>query len=578
MTREKLRLTDAMIKFEKEFKEGVLNVLNAPPACGKTTYIFNEFLKNTTRYIKGEKHNYCNKLGKILYLCDTSMLKDSVVSENEDIAKIFGKGAIIEAKQFNSLKKIGSEDNGTIKIMTYSSFGWFIKNAKDSILNNFNIIIADEVHNLFKYCKKHNTEINEEGKKVLKDGEYSSIIRNLEEICSKTIFIGMTGTMNSMYEFQSQFGHFVNLRPIFRDNEREKLFTYNYEPTYVNCIFSKIKSVDWTIAVKEKGFKIFIYTNTIEKSEKYKKYFEAVGLKAEWICSTNREDKKEEKVDEETGEVIIEKVPTMRGYKKEIRDRLTNGVDDKRTFVGTVPDDLDVLIVNSAYETGWNLIDKRFQIAFIDTTDMEEQEQSRYRLRHDILFLYCLYRQYNDDGIALERGQFGELIPWEIYLGASTYKYVNVHDWDMRDIDEKYLGVKLTKEIKEELKFLYGVRKLKDREVTWKTLKRDLQAKGYIVEKNSRGTYIFKEGQEIKKDSKKVVKKMNNIEKVCEWLTNEWDRVRIPINEVRDNLDYGRKSWEKIISSDEFVSFMKENRIKIKSIPKMGKTLYFTVY
>lgn len=41
MTREKLRLTDAMIKFEKEFEKGVLNILNAPPACGKTTYIFN---------------------------------------------------------------------------------------------------------------------------------------------------------------------------------------------------------------------------------------------------------------------------------------------------------------------------------------------------------------------------------------------------------------------------------------------------------------------------------------------------------------------------------------------------------
>ena len=72
--------------------------------------------------------------------------------------------------------------------------------------------------------------------------------------------------------------------------------------------------------------------------------------------------------------------------------------------------------------------------------------------------------------------------------------------------------------------------------------------------------------------------KMNKIDKVCKWLTNEWDRVRIPINEVRDNLDYGRKSWEKIIESEEFINFMKENRIKIKSIPKMGKTLYFTVY
>lgn len=507
MTREKLRLTDAMIKFEKEFEKGVLNILNAPPACGKTTYIFNEFLNNTTKYIKGveenKMYNYCNRLGKILYLCDTSMLKDSVANENRDIAKVFGKGSIVEAKDFNSLKKLASEDNGTIKIMTYATFGWFIKNAKESILNNFNIIIADEIHNLFKYCKKHNTEMNVEGKKVLKEGVYSSAIKSLEEICNKTLFIGMTGTMNSIYEFQSQFGYFVKLKPIFRDNERSKLFTYNYEPTYVNCMFSRIKSFDWTSVIKEKGYKIFVYTNTIKQSEKYKKYFEAVGLKAEWICSTNREDKIEEHVDEETGEAIVEKVPTMRGYKKQIRDKLVEE--------GRVPDDLDVLIVNSAYETGWNLKDKRFQIAFIDTTDLEEQEQARYRLRHDIIALYCLYRQYNEEGIALERGQFGEIIPWEIYLGGSIYGYVRVHDYEMRDIDEKYLGIKLTTEIKEELKFIYGVRSLKDRKVTWKTLKRDLQAKGYIVKTNSRETYIFKQGQEIKKDSKKVVKKMSKL-------------------------------------------------------------------
>ena len=57
MTREKLRLTDAMNKKEKEFEKGVLNILNAPPACGKTTYIFNEFLNNTTKYIKGVEEN-----------------------------------------------------------------------------------------------------------------------------------------------------------------------------------------------------------------------------------------------------------------------------------------------------------------------------------------------------------------------------------------------------------------------------------------------------------------------------------------------------------------------------------------
>lgn len=578
-----LRLTEAMNIYNKQFEYGVLNLLNAPPCCGKTTFIMNEFLNNTTRYIKGvlnsKTYNYCNRLSKILYVCDTAMLKDSVLAENDGITEKFGKGSIIDAKDFNYLSKSLSDDNGTIKVMTYSTLGWYMKNCKQAILSNFNIIIADELQNLFKYCMKYNVEIDRDGDKAFNGGEYVSLIDNLKELTEKILFIGMSGTENYIYIFKDKFKEELQfkIKNVFTDIERKTLFTHNFSQMHTNCIFNQIKLLNYNV-VKEHGYKIFIYTRTISQSKKYKEWFEMNGIKSEWLCSINNKTRLVTK--DEEGNEIIEEIPTMNDYQMSIRNRLAKGTDENDyKDKGTVPDDLDVLIVNGGYETGWNLIDDRFQIAFIDTTDLEEQKQARHRLRHDIVLLWCLCRLYNEDGYVLEYGQYGELVEAEEFVAPNRYRLFSVYEGSMKDISDKYIGIKLDKKLQDEIKFLYGIKGLKDKKVTWATVKRDLLKNNYIVDVTKNGTYIYKtkEGK-IKKDSKKVVKKMNNLEVVKKWLIDEWDRARIPINEVRDNLDFGRKTWDKIISSDEFVKFIKDNKIKIKTIPKMGRTLYFTTY
>ena len=510
-----LRLIEAMNLYNKKFEKGVLNLLNAPPACGKTTFITKDFLNNTTKYIKGinnnNNFNYNKRLSKVLYVCDTTMLRDSVLSESNNIITKFGKGSFIDANNFNDLTKILSEDNGQIKIMTYSTLGWCIKNCKKLLLDSFNIIIADEIQNLFKYCQKYNIEMNEEGKKVFSNGEYVSVIENLQDIATKTLLIGLSGTINSIYNFQDQYGEFVKLKKVFTEEERKTLFTNNFEPMHTNCIFNRIKTIDYN-KVKERDCKIFIYTRTIAQSKKYKEWFELNGLKAEWLCSINNKTKLESTDNE--GNTIVEEIPTMNEYQLSIRDRLLYGTDEEGNNKGTVPDDLDILIVNGGYETGWNLIDERFQLCFCDTTNYEEQVQARNRIRHDILSLWCLQKLYNEDGVILDYNQYGELFEREEWIGSSTYRYVYVYEFKMNKLDEKYIGIKLDKKLKEEIKFIYGIKGLNDKKVTWTTVKRDLEMQGYTVKtfkgKNN-GTYIFKEGQEIKKDSKKEVKKVNKL-------------------------------------------------------------------
>lgn len=574
-----LRLSDAMNLYNKKFKNGVLNLLNAPPCCGKTTYVTKDFLKNTPKYIEGKVENkdlsYEKRLSKILYVCDTRMLMDSVMSENNEIITKFGKGSIIEAKSFNSLRKTLSEDNGTIKIMSYSTLGYYIKRDKKAILSNFNIILADEIQNLFKYSKRYNCERDKYGEMVFADGEYVSLIENLDEITNKTLFIGLSGTVNSIYEFQKQFDIDLKLRNIFTEDERRTLYTHNFDPCYTNCIFNQIKSLNYS-KVREHGAKIFIYTRTIKQSEKYKRWFKMKGLNAEWLCSVN--NVKEIEYEDGHGNIVTEKIPTMNKGQIAIRDRLLYGIEDKENSEGTLPDDLDVLIVNSGYETGWNLRDERVQICFCDTSNHEEQQQARNRIRHDILTLWCLNTLYDENGVVLDYNNYGDLIEREKQIGTSRYTYVYVYEGKMKELANKYIGIKLDKKLKDEIKFLYGIRNLNDKEVTWTTIKRDLIKLGYEVKRfegKNNGTYIFKQGEEIRKDIKNEVKKMDKLKNVCDWLANKWDGIIIPVSEVKDILDFGRKSWESLIKENEFSSFLESNNMAIGTVEGRGRTLYF---
>ena len=51
------------------------------------------------------------------------------------------------------------------------------------------------------------------------------------------------------------------------------------------------------------------------------------------------------------------------------------------------PDKLDALIINGAYETGWNLKDNRVQTVIVNTSEKDTSIQVRGRCRHDINLL-----------------------------------------------------------------------------------------------------------------------------------------------------------------------------------------------
>ena len=91
----KLTLTEAMEQYNKKFKKGAINLINAHAGAGKSYFVFNSLIDNTYKFVEELEHgdNWSNQLNRILYVCDTSMLQDSTLAENKKAIKLIKKQA-----------------------------------------------------------------------------------------------------------------------------------------------------------------------------------------------------------------------------------------------------------------------------------------------------------------------------------------------------------------------------------------------------------------------------------------------------------------------------------------------------
>lgn len=546
----KLWLNEAMLQMDKKFYKNVLNVLNGYAGSGKSTFVFNEFLRESYKYVNGmrNKYYYAMNLNKVLYVCDTNMLKSSILEDNKDITKILSKGDLKQAMNDKTIEQIIDGDIGHIKVITYSTLGWLLKQdgAKHIILNYIQVIIMDEMHNLFKYAKRFDS---------IENGKlYSIVIEYLSTLLkNNTLLIALSATTGRIYNGIRDIN--INTNTVFKIDELKQIRQYENRYTkQTNNIWNDLKIIGLQYDMfKKMNIKIFIYTNTINQSEKYKKFLIKSGYKAEWLCSIN--NSKEIININEDGTETTEKVPTMSKEQIAIRNQLIK--------TGMLPDNLDIIIVNSGYETGWNLRDNRIQYVYIDSIDYDTQIQARNRVRHDIEHL-CIKVRVTDEGEILELDQFmneqrtGEFVPMPRLTAQ---------------LDNKYIGVKLSNEDKKELVNKYGVYYFNMESINWKTFKKDLKRSDLIVKVEAHGTYIYKEGQEIKKD----VKKMENENLLVSWIENEWDKSRITIQDVKDILDMGTKTFNKLMKSETIIEYFKNNRYTICT-PKGTKTKYLKKY
>lgn len=545
-------LTEYLLKENITIGKGYINLLNAPAGSGKTSFIFEKegIIYNTTKfihknynpYIQEElniNYNFCMNLDRIIYICDTNMLKDKVLNKYKDITKEFDNKSFQQAKDDDIIKKV-MEKSGKIKVLTYAQFGKIMSKdyLRKAIYKYFDLVIMDEFHNLFDYADKFDKDDN-----IL----YSNIINNLSGIALNTLLVCLTATPYYVNNGIEKIGGLNKELYNIILNQKQINQLRQYEESTVIRQLNPINDVKWLCLNKDKvdkmeqlGNKVLIYTTQIKTCNKYKEML----IKSGYIVESLWTERK------------------MNNKQKELKKYLIENE--------VYPDNLNVLIINKAYDTGWDLKDNRIQFVIIDSGNPTIQTQVRNRCRHDITKLTTKIYSLVEDN----EGNLHEAYStwYSNNLKRKLYGY-----WDKYILkfilDEKYLNIKLSKELKQELINTYASYE-GDGICNWKSFKKDLEYNNYILKTNSHGTYIY---EKDKINNNIEVEKMKIEEKFIKWIENEWDKKRISIQDVKDILDIGTTSFNKMIKSETITSYFKENRYNIGTV-KGGKVKYLKKY
>ncbi|APF24698.1 DEAD/DEAH box helicase family protein [Clostridium butyricum] len=357
-------------------------------------------------------------------------MKDEITSDNEKIVDVL---ELKENKAYNeacfNFERL-MKDNGKVKVCTYRLLGILMRDTyqRNQIFNSFDLVIFNEAHKVAEYCRKFDTAT---------DTTYTNVINNLANLSKHSLFICLTATPQLLDKQIKKMENDVKdiYSYVLSTSAHEKLRKYETrDKGHFNYIMNYIKNLcirydEYCDEVKKK--KILIYTKTIHKQKRIKKMLCNAGYKAEYLCSKDKLDTEEQ---------------------KELRKYL---IENKR-----YPSDLEILIVNDAYDTGWNLKVTDVLIVLVDSTDETTIKQVRGRVRADINWLIS---------VAKEEVDKNEVINFELL--------------------EKYIGIKLTSDIKRELIDTYATT-YKDSKCNWKTFKIDLERNGYYIKTTKNGSYI----------------------------------------------------------------------------------------
>lgn len=505
-----------------------LLIINANCGSGKS-YAMREILKRQTHYFKYAKTNK----HKVYFLTDLTINKDQLVEEFTKMKNsyaIFDKNnKIIGYKDANMYHYI--DDLILPNIMCYASFGKLkLENIEnciiifDEIQNLFNYCwkydrVKVEDNNILKFKKT---------------GSYWNIIRNINTLVDNGNYcIGLSGTDEEIWNkpIVSYYEHIKNeslkMVKLFTPKEKSELYAYEEEFIYYyNTDYNVYKVLNKFMDI-QKGDKALAYSKTIVSMENKKKLLQKLGYRCEFLCSINayilelfEPTEIQQKAiecelmtyDEVLFQIFETEIPKMErkrtSMEKEEADKMLNilveySADKNKAFEmwleywkadgmkvakqrmtktqleirehilknHTIPDDIDILLTNDAYITGFNLYDNLgvgetspIKVVISNSGDFFTNKQFRNRNRNDLTYWFIKAPQYT-----AENGKYylteticefnGYNYEWrEIFKLDNEGNKIEVHDFIDIEliIDEKYLFKKLESQDKEDISYLYG--------------------------------------------------------------------------------------------------------------------------
>lgn len=382
----------------RRLKKGRANIIKAPCDSGKTTAVMTRIIPELAGNLKN-----------VLYLIDTHAGRDALV-EREKLA--VGNPYWVHRHDPEWRGERCEHENGTV--MTYHHFGYACEETM-TFLKGIKLIICDEMHTLIRDRGIENTQNQQEIYRLgLADEEKccNTALETLEQLSGfehGPVIIILSATPKKLIErFVCKAVPHIVLDYTGKVDEDKTMQTVSY--TNFASIVPKLTE------------KTLIFVSRINLMQKYAAMLEDEQRKIVCLWSVNSAQR-------------------MTDDQHRVRDALLANEH--------IPDDVDVLFLNAAYETSINIKNEDFKTVVIHCSNKDTQTQVRGRLRHDIDTMY-VYDKYHEN--------IADYFPEE-YLGA-------------------WLPVYVIKEIAEEM----DLKSAKGRQLKWPSVKKLLVSNGFSVE------------------------------------------------------------------------------------------------
>lgn len=398
---EKQYISD-VINFE-EFVPGKINLVFAPCGCGKTT-----FIENALR-------NYADSIGySFIYLAPTCALKEAIESRNNGCCDFSA-----EDDRTEYLQKTG------ITAMTYAKFGSVIAKMDEN-----------PAQDSTRYYGKKTVICLDEMQQGVSQMHYSGAFNNITRTAlvelvkraedESNLVVAISATPKRMIDFLIK--HY-NCKKTNLNIIKSVLNLKGYEPKEIRQYNSSLESLINKLDSSQRGL---IYIDQIDQINKATSLFEKRGIAAVGIWSLRSKYRLSDKQWSVSKSLIVNE---------------------------KIPDDVQVLILNAAYQTGLNIDPRKTRLDYIvvHNSNRDVQAQVLGRYRGDIATAYLK---------TTEQGEY--TIP--------------------QDIIERYLNRKLFKGDKDSLCGDINLTDTQGRLRRWPTIKKLLAQQGYLIEEGKSGS------------------------------------------------------------------------------------------
>lgn len=379
---------------------GFINIIEANTSAGKTWFALNTLPR------------WAGSPEKVLYLIDTSngefRLQQNILAVSRQTY------ALTDYCSGKVWGEFAHDADGKMPVMTYAGFGAEVRKCRHPFWQKFDYIVCDEMQNLVKYHNFNGSKVHLEAAETT--------LRNIA-IEGKTKVIVLSATPQKVRE---HFGNLCRSVPF----DRVSLISFD---TFHTETYTGIES----ILLQAAGKTGILYTTQVEHMKKIITFAREHGIRADGFWSLNSDT-------------------PMTEEQKVLRQKVL--ADE------TIPDHLDLLVINAASETCIKIQAKNRKVD------------------------YMIIHTANEDTRIQVRGRYCGDLP-SLYLHDAAIDPANV------EVQPFFLGKKLFSEEKEALCQALNLRVPNNELYKWKKVKQILAAGNYTVqegrEKNLRYALIL---------------------------------------------------------------------------------------